>query len=318
MPYNPNILSDLSKDLPQRGKVEKAVITLYEYSATSKDPNLDKAIKPGLTDENIAAFVSGKLNNDTLSAYTEKATRQWKEAEEKLRKAKEGLTPDGDTPTGDLNKEIDQIDADRFDYHYKQRQYQVMFNPSSLKLTASGGGLVAQRRNLGGENDKVGGVAIVYVPDTNKNIMLNVNLIFDQVNPSDAFAQVNPFETAGNVKSLVNAYNTIKGKDYSIQQDVEGFLSACRRPGTRYIRFSMGDMSYAGVLYQVSANYTMFNPTGEPIRAVVYLSMTLIDTKMGYNDMGQFTESFQQVFQNKTQSLNTLKNKAGAFLNLDL
>ncbi|WP_030792194.1 LysM peptidoglycan-binding domain-containing protein [Streptomyces sp. NRRL S-920] len=71
-----------------------------------------------------------------------------------------------------------------------------------------------------------------------------------------------------------------------VQKQVELLLSCCevtpqsvtsKRPSPPWVRFSWGSFNtvqFVAYVTSVSANFTLFNPTGEPIRATCALSLT--------------------------------------------
>ena len=66
-------------------------------------------------------------------------------------------------------------------------------------------------------------------------------------------------------------------KNNSVQYEVEALNAAVRDPRRRLCIFTWGDMEYQGMLNSVSGEYVMFNINGEPCRANVRMTMTLMD-----------------------------------------
>lgn len=163
----------------------------------------------------------------------------------------------------------------------EEKQYIVQFNPSTLSLHARGEGFMPMLSY--GENSQPG-------QDTKSKVRvyLTVQLVFDQVDPLDAFIQdktnVAPTNLAtGGIKTAM----TIAGKKkVTVQETVEGFIAMLRSPNTRNVKFSWGQMYYEGVVNNVNAQYTMFNMQGQPIRAHVSLSIMCVDGSSSAEEMG--------------------------------
>ena len=200
----------------------------------------------------------------------------------------------------------------------KRKLYTVQFNPATLSLTGHSGGLVkqsdfgkgtppkppqgdgeeAQQPQPPGPDDLN---ELGYVP-ANTDIIMSVSLLFDRVDPADAFAgdkfNLSLTGAAQNLaKAGMSIYNTAKGqKRYTVQNQVEGFIAAHRNKDTRIITFHWGEFNYSGVLRSVSATYTMFNPVGAPVRATVDLSILCADKEMYPNSLAVWQERYKKAF----------------------
>lgn len=195
-----------------------------------------------------------------------------------------------------------------------KRYFTVQFNPSDLSFSGYGGGQMAKTDYSSTEGKK-----ITFAPVAVR-IMMNVRLIFDQVDPQDAFMsdKVNTSMTSmaqGAVKGVRIAAGK---KKTSVQAEVEGFVAALRSSHTRKISFYWGAMQYCGVLSKVSAQYTMFNVQGEPIRAMVRLALVCADEDVAPGEMGIWQESYENAFQGGNQSYVKTAQKAGNLLNINL
>lgn len=203
--------------------------------------------------------------------------------------------------------------------------YKVKFNPSTINIRGIGGG-TRKKATFGSDPDGTSGAGstqvVTYIANDNRNVSLSVQLIFDDVEANDAFTQLYPFETSGTGSTVKAVYNAAKGTQYSVQKEVEGFIGACRDDATRKITFSWGDMSYTGTLNNVDARYTMFNPNGNPIRAVVDLTITLVQDVSHINEgtgMALFYDSYKKLFKDqKNVSLNTFANSISGIGNWGL
>ena len=77
-------------------------------------------------------------------------------------------------------------------------------------------------------------------------------------------------------------------------------------------------MHYRGILTAVNAEYTMFNPAGRPIRAVVNISLLLVDEKVKANDMGYWDQSYQNAFGENHKNPAAAVESFGNLVNLNL
>ena len=201
----------------------------------------------------------------------------------------------------------------------KKRYYTVQFNPGSLTLTGHGGGLVQKMDYSKGNGE------ITYTQgDT--NISLSVSLLFDSVDPADAFmdgkisASLTTMGT-GVAKSVLSAMGKKKN---SVQTEVEAFVAAIRNKYTRLITFHWGDFAYSGVLKSVNVTYTMFNVTGDPVRAKVDLSIMCADNDSP-NSFSWWQDKYMQAFGTDkiagqkgfgSESFTNASQKVGNLLNL--
>ena len=106
-------------------------------------------------------------------------------------------------------------------------------------------------------------------------------------------------------------------KKTSIQTEVEGFIAALRNSRTRLMTFNWGNFCYTGVLRSVGANYTMFNPNGEPVRATVDLSMVCADDEQWPNSLSVWQQRYINAFRKSgSESFVKTEQKAGSLVNL--
>ena len=192
--------------------------------------------------------------------------------------------------------------------------FHVQFNPSDLSLSGYGGGRVA-KTDFGGKNG--GGISY---ESAAVRITLNVKLIFDKVDPQEAFMSDKLSSSLSSMaQGAVRATREAFGKkDNSVQREVEGFMAALRSKYTNRITFHWGTMNYPGVLNRVSAQYTMFNVKGQPVRAAVTLSLVCADAEVSANSMGIWQKYYEEAFQGKNQSYVKAAQKAGNLLNMNL
>ncbi len=198
--------------------------------------------------------------------------------------------------------------------------FYVQFNPSELTLSGFGGGMSTKTDYSEGTKDSKDPSKGITFERVGARIAMNVNLIFDKVDPQDAFMadKLNTSTTAmlsGAAKAVKTA---IGSKDNSVQTEVEGFMAALRSVYTRRITFYWGRLCYEGVLNRIAARYTMFNVNGQPIRAVVALSLVCADENVSSNSMGRWQQQYYEAFQGQSQSYVKAAQKVGNFLNFNL
>lgn len=171
----------------------------------------------------------------------------------------------------------------------------LQFNPNMISINAQGGGY-AQITNYGNDKGEEAGLKYTIVEP---RIEVTIPLVFDAVNNRDAFFEdklnLNPTEIAKSAATFVQT--AVMDQEFTVQTQVEGLMAAIRNDKTRQATFSWGDMSYSGLLNQVNANYTMFSPTGHPIRAVVSLVLLCLgDSAVGQGNMGKWMDKYDAAF----------------------
>ena len=194
---------------------------------------------------------------------------------------------------------------------YKKRSYTVKFNPSSLRFSGHTGGRFSTMDYITESKDEI------RYKSVETNISMSVELLFDSMDPKDAFMgdKLN-FSPTGLLTSAVDLGLTMAGKKKkTIQREVEGFIAALRNENTRLITFNWGEMCYSGVLRRVSVEYTMFNVTGEPVRAMVGLSIMCADAKQWKNSLAVWQERYKTAFENGNESFVKTSQKVGNLLN---
>ncbi len=201
-----------------------------------------------------------------------------------------------------------------------RRYFTVQFNPSSLQLSGHAGGLV-QRLSYDKEDkdkDNVQDASASYTRGTT-TIIMSVSLLFDSCDNQGAFLDdkliMNPTSVGtGIAKSVMQATGN---KKLSVQTEVEGFIAALRNRRTRLVTFNWGNLCYTGVLRSVGANYTMFNPNGEPIRATVDMSIVCADDDQWPNSLGVWQQRYLKAFEKGSESFVKKSQKAGSLANIN-
>ncbi len=191
-----------------------------------------------------------------------------------------------------------------------ERMLRVQFNPSELLLNAS-----AVPRS---EQDSTTGRSRTMAVEDPK-LTLSVTLYFDDMQTYDAFMwdKFTAGLTTQGVSNLVKLGKDAAGKSetHSVQGQVEALVAALRNPYTRSISFRWADFVFIGQLNTVMASYTMFSPSGRPIRAQVNLR---IQHEMDHNMLDGWYKSFDQAFGGETSNLVKVEQTTENLLNLNL
>ncbi len=200
------------------------------------------------------------------------------------------------------------------------------FNPSTLRISAYGGGLAPiynyvieenkseeqEARNIdndqNGENQnqnaKKSASQIVYGP-VETNITVEFKVIFDAEKNTDAFMVDKLQAIASPAKA---AYELYSQDNYSVRQVVEGFLAVIRNQDSRRVVFSWGNLRYTGRMNNVQCNYTMFNPAGEPIRAEVNIRLLASAANDTAEWKKKYTNTLLQYAKDETSNLSNIAN----------
>lgn len=144
---------------------------------------------------------------------------------------------------------------------------QVQYNPTSLSIQANAEAIpftyLQQNIDSGIPNQSPRPPMVV----------LSVELIFDAMNPKDAFmAEKISLSTGGIVSSVAGVAQAAKG-GYTVQPQTDGLIAALMRSSTRVVTFRWADMAFTGQLIEVQAEYTMFSVSGKPVRSKVRMNI---------------------------------------------
>lgn len=186
-------------------------------------------------------------------------------------------------------------------------QLTVQYNPSSLSFTANAQTMAFATLQQGTDPN---------VPVQNvrpPSIMMAVELIFDEVNPQEAFLLDKKNITPGAVASDIAA---LKKKVYSVQEQTNGLVAMMLRPETQTVTFAWADLLFKGKVSEVQAKYTMFSPTGRPIRSSVRLHLS--QSVEGKDEEEYWDRVLDKVFHESTKLGGVTNAQAlGSILNLD-
>ena len=209
------------------------------------------------------------------------------------------------------------LNLDDYRINVNKKIFEVQFNPSELNFIGYGGGRM-QKNNYAERGSKARTNELTF-ESMDVRIELQVRLIFDQVDPQDAF-MADKLTTSPTVitEGIVKAVRTATGsKTCSVQTQVEAFIGALRSYNTRQVTFIWGDMCYSGILNRVVSQYTMFNVVGAPIRAIVDLSIVCADGSDPNAKMDDWYDAYGAAFGDSTSYVKSTQ-KIGNLLNVNL
>lgn len=168
---------------------------------------------------------------------------------------------------------------------------QVQYNPSSISFYSQAGEHTMQGPGEIGFSQQIQ----ICLP---AQTTMQVELIFDAVNLEDAFMAEKLRLSAGDALAAgIAVYKTAKKQYYSVQTQVDGILALVTQVLTRQVVFNWSTMSFYGELTGVAAKYTMFSPSGRPIRASVTLSIRSGGTaEDGSANVNFSDEEFDRIF----------------------
>ena len=172
---------------------------------------------------------------------------------------------------------------------------EVQYNPSSLHMYTVAG-TIRNYTAMGNQN-----MSSITSTDQEASTTLSVQLVFEDVNVSDAFgASSLAMNTSAIINTAVSTAVNLFGDGYSVKKQVEGFVSLLMTKETRHIIFCWNDMFFHGELTAVDANFTMFNKLGHPIRATVTLQIQQTNTSASFaSDKQYWDDAFEAAFAEK-------------------
>ena len=153
---------------------------------------------------------------------------------------------------------------------------EVQYNPKTLSFSAASG------KQVDTESSGMGAGATTNLRQNkvSTNVVLNCDLIFDDVSINDAFTEQtytdNPVNGLAQKAANEMSKSLLPGKEagtldsyHSVQKYLDGLLALLVSPFSSQVMFYWSGMCFRGQLVNVNGSYTMFNPAGEPVRAVV-------------------------------------------------
>jgi hypothetical protein len=143
---------------------------------------------------------------------------------------------------------------------------QVQYNPSSLSLESAAGRTI--RQSVGGSGESM--FQQMEVPE---ETVLRMELVFDAVNIKDAFMWDNLRLSTGDILQAGKSLATAAKGGYTVHKTVEALIGAICRAPSRIVGVVWNKMYFWGEMFDIRAEYTMFNRDGNPVRAKVALQI---------------------------------------------
>lgn len=183
---------------------------------------------------------------------------------------------------------------------------QVQYNPASITINSTAGSIPETNMGDAGTNDDT---QIVNPPETT----MTVSLIFDAVNDKDAFQWEKYRLSVGDLAAGVTA--AVQNASYRVDKQVNALLALTVHGAVRHVVFHWSNFTFAGELTGVTANYTMFNPDGRPVRADVKL--TIKENNVGDCGAGEayWDDAFNRLFSKEGEDYHS-KNRLDVAPNL--
>jgi len=100
-------------------------------------------------------------------------------------------------------------------------------------------------------------------------------LLFDDVNNQDAFMfdKLTNVSAGAVVSDVSGVVKNVRRDGYTVRNEVEALIGLITQSDTRQVVFFWSGMAFAGEIVSIDATYTMFNSMGNPIRAVVRITI---------------------------------------------
>ncbi len=193
---------------------------------------------------------------------------------------------------------------------------EVQYNPNAIYMeTQSGKQVQYSGGDLGnGSNNQM--IQIIQPVATT----MSFQLVFDDMNPQEAYMLENLAPTAGNLVSGVSDAVKKKKGGYSVQAQLDGLMSLLTQDVTRQVIFYWARMCFRGELISVNNRYTMFNKDGNPIRGVTELSIRQGNEGRYEYDGRYWDEAFDRAFEGAVSGKVSRAKKAvqNSILNINL
>lgn len=154
----------------------------------------------------------------------------------------------------------------------QERILPVQFNPNELSITVTGDPIEKIDVQVEPGAEEPAAPKVESGTMSMGHVTLSVKLIFDRVMNQDAFMADKLCVTS--VKGIKGDMAKLDNAVYSVQTEVEGLIAALQNCYTRVVTFQWSNFTFTGSLETIQANYTMFSPSGRPIRADISLDIT--------------------------------------------
>ena len=143
----------------------------------------------------------------------------------------------------------------------------VKYNPSKIQIDSRAGSFLQP----GGEGTNT--MSQIILP---AQTFMNFEILLDEENHQDAFLfdKVTNLSAGALVSDAAGIVKNVKDDEgYTVRPLVEALIGLLTQSETRQVVFFWSEMAFAGEVVSIDARYTMFNPSGNPIRAVVKITI---------------------------------------------
>lgn len=189
---------------------------------------------------------------------------------------------------------------------------QLQYNPSSIQVSTMKGTILNRGAGGGAENTYQQWKVPVQT-------MMSVDLIYDDMNIMDAFNM----ENLVSISAVRDVGKQMAQKEFSVRPLVEALVGAMLKSESQRVVFVWNEMAFDGSLVSVDTAYTMFNRSGEPIRAKVSIQIFQqngSEEEGTQENLDYWKQAYNKLFQSNYMGggSNAEKNwnKASNFINL--
>ncbi len=172
----------------------------------------------------------------------------------------------------------------------------VQYNPNSIRLETIAG---SQEYKQNTQNGLKYADEIKALKNNDTNTYMSFQLVFDDMSIRDAYMLDTGSLLSNTAKDLVKDAVTGKG-EHSVSKQVDMLIAALAKAPTRQMIFFWSNMCFRGELTRANARYTMFNTKGNPIRAVVDMTLEQNGSISIYDyDESYWGKQLDKVFEEK-------------------
>ncbi len=147
--------------------------------------------------------------------------------------------------------------------------FRVKYNPSKIQIESRAGSFLQPGPGGPGTNT----LSQITMPT---QTYMNFEILLDEENHQDAFMfdKVTNLSIGAGVSDIAGIVKNLRNDEgYTVRPLVEALIGILTQSETRQVVFFWSEMAFAGEVVSIDARYTMFNPIGNPIRAVVKLTI---------------------------------------------
>lgn len=190
-----------------------------------------------------------------------------------------------------------------------QEILRVQYNPSSLTIRAN-----AREVQIKSMQQSIDSSALIQ-QNRPPSVVLSVTLIFEAINPQDAFMADKFRISAGDTASAIRGGIAAAQKTNTVKNHINGLIGMILNHDTRKVTFLWRDMSFTGCVEEINSDYTMFNMAGNPIRGSV--TMNIVQSLSGPEELGVWNNAFDNNFKEESGGKSVM-GKMGNLINVNL